>query len=196
MLGQFQFLSLYFILDLILFKSVLFFYMFLNLFISIITWKYSFGVYIWYPNGLKFWGGSDFAVFADSFMIDCQLVYSVIGIGAHFGGCLSVGILCDLNRGCIPMGQFLIRLCLSLEKHYWSKTNFMLIPWPSLLSSLGCPCWSEAGTCLCSRREEKLDRVLWESQTKWEASRRQTLLWWRADTLTLPAGDAQQKRLP
>lgn len=53
------------------------------------------------------------------------------------------------------------------------KTNFMLIPWPSLLSSLGCPCWSETGTCLCGRREKKLDRVLWESQTKWETSRRQ-----------------------
>lgn len=126
-------------------------------------------------------------------MMDCQLIYSVIGIWAHFGGCLSVEILCDLNWGCIPTGQFLICLCLSLEKLYWSKTNFMLIPWPSLLSSLGCPCWSEAGTCLCARREEKLDMVLWELQTKWETGRRQTLLSWCAGTLTLPAESVQQE---
>lgn len=52
------------------------------------------------------------------------------------------------------MGQFLICLCLSLEKHYWSKTNFMLIPWPSLLSSLGRPCRSEQ-ELVCAQGERR-----------------------------------------
>lgn len=55
------------------------------------------------------------------------------------------------------MGWCFFCLCQSPEKCYWLRINFMHLPWPPPLSSLGCSSWSEAGACLSGRREEKLD---------------------------------------
>lgn len=55
------------------------------------------------------------------------------------------------------MGWCFFCLCQPPEKCYWLRINFMHLPWPPPLSSLGCSSWSEAGACLSGRREKKLD---------------------------------------